>query len=199
MDVSRILLLPIDLQQAFDAPPWPPRWNSALDEKGLTLLRHWRRHKAPLLHVRHDSTEPNSTLRPDQPGNAFRPGYGPQNAEPMIAKSVNSCFIGTDLDLRLRRLGIDTIAAFGISTDMCVSTTVRHGANLGYRMILIEDACDCFALEDHDGKLIPAEAIHAAHVASLAYDFCTVMTVNEILGRSPLSEGSGAGRNELRQ
>ena len=199
MDVSRILLLPIDLQQAFDAPPWPQRWNRALDEKGLILLRHWRRHKAPLLHVRHDSVEPGSTLRPGRPGNAFRPGYGPEDDEPMIAKSVNSSFIGTDLDLRLRRLGIDTIAAFGISTDMCVSTTVRHGANLGYRMILIEDACDCFALKDRDGKPIAAEAVHAAHVASLAYDFCTVMTVDEILGGSPLGEGSGASRNELRQ
>lgn len=180
MDVSRILLLPIDLQQAFDAPPWPRRWNTAVDTNGKALLRHWRRQKAPLLHVRHDSVEPRSTLRPGLSGHAFRDGFGPAADEEMIAKSVNSSFIGTDLDLRLRRLGIDTIAAFGISTDMCVSTTVRHGANLGYRMILIEDACDCFDLKDRDGNLIAAESVHAAHVASLAYDFCAVTTVAAI-------------------
>lgn len=180
MDVSRTLLLPIDMQQAFDAPPWPRRWNRAIDEKGRTLLGHWRRHGAPLLHVRHDSVEPGSTLGPGLAGNAFRPGFGPEGDEPMISKCVNSSFIGTDLDLRLRRQGIDTIAVFGISTDMCVSTTVRHGANLGYKMVLIEDACDCFNLKGPDGAIIPAEAIHAAHVASLAYDFCAVTTVAEI-------------------
>lgn len=180
MDIDRTLLLPIDLQRAFDGASWPRRWNTRLNEKGQSLLAHWRKRKAPIIHVRHDSVEPQSTLRPDQPGNAFLPGFAPAADEAMITKSVNSSFIGTDLDLRLRRQGIDTIAAFGISTDMCVSTTVRHGANLGYRMILIEDACDCFNLKGPDGAIIPAEAIHAAHVASLAYDFCAVTTVAEI-------------------
>lgn len=180
MDVSRIVLLSIDLQRAFDHAPWPRRWNAKINEKGQALLAHWRAGQAPLLHVRHDSVDPRSTLRPGLPGNDFLPGFGPAGDEDVIAKSVNSSFIGTDLDLRLRRLGIDTIAAFGISTDMCVSTTVRHGANLGYRMILIEDACDCFDLIGVDGAVIPAETIHAAHVASLAYDFCKVATVDEI-------------------
>jgi nicotinamidase-related amidase len=180
MDVSRILLLPIDLQRAFHQAPWPRRWNTKMSEKGQALLGFWREKKAPLLHVRHDSVEPQSTLRPGLPGNDFLPGFGPVAGEAMITKSVNSSFIGTDLDIRLRRLGIDTIAAFGISTDMCVSTTVRHGANLGYRMILIEDACDCFDLKGRDGAIIPAETIHAAHVASLTYDFCTVTSVDEI-------------------
>lgn len=177
MDVSRILLLPIDLQRAFDEAPWPRRWNTKIKENGQALLSFWRERKAPLLHVRHDSVEPQSTLGRGLPGNDFMPGFAPLADEEMIAKSVNSSFIGTDLDLRLRRQGIDTIAAFGISTDMCVSTTVRHGANLGYRMILVEDACDCFDLEGSDGAVIKAETIHAAHVASLAYDFCKVTTV----------------------
>lgn len=180
MDVSKILLLPIDLQRAFDGAPWPRRWNTTISAKGQQVLAHWRRRQAPLLHVRHDSVEPRSTLRPGLPGNDFLPGFGPAAGEDVISKSVNSSFIGTDLDLRLRRLGIDTIAAFGISTDMCVSTTIRHGANLGYKMILIEDACDCFDLTGRDGTIIPAETIHAAHVASLAYDFCTVTTVREL-------------------
>ena len=93
--------------------------------------------RRPIIHVRHDSIEPGSTLTPGTPGNAFRPGFGPMGDEPLITKSVNSAFIGTDLDLRLKRLGAKHVVAFGISTDQCVSTTIRTGANMGWDMILV--------------------------------------------------------------
>ncbi|WP_173509666.1 isochorismatase family protein [Sinorhizobium psoraleae] len=175
------VLLPIDMQQAFDAAPWPPRWNDRVDENGLALLAAWRAAKRPIIHVRHDSVEEGSTLRPDRPGNAFRAGFGPKGEEPLVTKSVNAAFIGTDLDLRLRRLGANTVVLFGISTDMCVSTSVRVGANMGYRMILVEDACDCFDLPDGAGGVVPARDIHRAHVATLRAEFASVVTTGELL------------------
>jgi len=180
-DLTNAVLLPIDMQKAFDEPSWPRRWNEAVDARGLLLLGTWRTAKMPVIHVRHDSVEPGSTLAPDRPGNAFREGFGPQGDEPLVTKSVNSAFIGTDLDLRLRRLGATTVVVFGISTDMCVSTTVRMGANLGYRMVLAEDACDCFDLPDGRGGTIPAETIHAAHVATLGFEFAKVVTTRELV------------------
>ncbi|MXQ10297.1 cysteine hydrolase family protein [Microvirga makkahensis] len=180
-DLLNAVLLPIDMQKAFDDPSWPRRWNGAVDANGLSLLGAWRAAKMPVIHVRHDSVEPGSTLAPGRPGNAFRDGFGPQGDEPLVAKSVNSAFIGTDLEQRLRRLGTDTIFAYGISTDMCVSTTVRMGANLGYRMILVEDACDCFDLPDGRGGTIPAEVIHAAHVATLGFEFARVVTTRDLV------------------
>jgi nicotinamidase-related amidase len=176
-------LLAIDMQRAFDLPAWPGRWNSELDRNGLALLAAWRKVGWPIFHVRHDSVEPASTLRPGEPGNAFRDGFGPQGDEQLIVKSVNAAFIGTDLDLRLRRLGITTLVAFGVSTDMCVSTTVRVGANFGYRMILVQDACDCFDLPDGQGGAISAATIHAAHIATLAYEFATVTTTADLIAR----------------
>ncbi len=136
----------------------------------------------PIIHVRHDSVQPGSTFAPGEPGNRFRPGFAPQDAEPLVTKSVNSAFIGTDLDLRLRRLGARHVVVFGMVTDMCVSTTIRTGANIGWDMILVPDACDCFALPDGRGGTIPAEQIHAAHVATLAYEFCRTMLVAELAG-----------------
>ncbi|WP_119300937.1 cysteine hydrolase family protein [Dongia deserti] len=173
-------LLPIDMQQAFDTPPWPRRWNRALDRNGLALLALWRRSDWPIVHVRHDSIEPNSTLRPGLPGHAYRDGFAPQGKEALVCKSVNAAFIGTDLELRLRRLGIETVVAFGVSTDICVSTTTRVGANLGFRMIVVDDACDCFDLPDPRGGTIAAETIHAAHLATLGFEFATVTTTEEI-------------------
>lgn len=172
---ANAVLLPIDMQQAFDHAPWPRRWNRNLDRNGLALLAAWRAAGRPVIHVRHDSVQEGSTLRPGQPGNAHRPGFEPAAGEALVTKSVNAAFIGTDLDLRLRRLGADTIVAFGVSTDMCVSTTARVGANLGYRVIVVGDACDCFDLPDGEGGTIPAETVHRTHLATLGFEFATVV------------------------
>ncbi len=175
------VLLPIDMQQAFDSGPWPRRWNEAVDENGLALLAAWRASGRPVIHVRHDSVMPGSTLSLGAPGNGFRPGFGPMGDEALVTKGVNAAFIGTDLDLRLRRLGVETVVAFGISTDMCVSTSVRVGANLGYRMILVEDACDCFDQPDGEGGVISAREIHRAHVATLRAEFAEVLSTAKLV------------------
>lgn len=181
INLDRAVLLPIDMQQAFDDPGWPRRWNQYVDANGLALIRHWRDSGRPIIHVRHDSVVEGGTLHPDGPGNQFRPGFGPVGDEALVSKSVNSAFIGTDLDLRLRRLGVRHVIAFGISTDMCVSTTIRTGANMGWDMVLVDDASDCFDLPDGNGGIIPAEAIQAAHVATLGFEFCRVMKTKELL------------------
>ena len=182
LDLSRAVLLPVDMQQAFDAPPWPRRWNQQVDSNGQALLAAWRSAGRPIIHVRHDSVQPGSSLAPGSPGNLFRPGFEPLPAEPLVTKSVNSAFIGTDLDLRLRRLGAITVVVFGISTDMCVSTTIRTGANMGWDMVLVPEACDCFDLPDGHGGMISAEDVQRAHVATLAFEFCRTASIAELGG-----------------
>ncbi len=178
---AKTVLLPIDMQMAFDAPPWPRRGQPECDANGLALIAAWRAKGWPIIHVQHDSVVPNSTLGPASPGNAFRPGFGPQDGEALVSKSVNASFIGTDLDLRLRRMGAEAIVTFGISTDMCVSTTVRVGANMGWKMIVAGDACACFDLKDQNGETIPAEMMQRAHLATLATEFAEVMDTKAII------------------
>jgi len=182
VDLDRAVLLPVDMQQAFDDGTWPRRWNEAVDANGLALVAAWRTAGRPIIHVRHDSISPGSTLAAGTPGNDFRPGFGPVGDEPLISKGVNSAFIGTDLDLRLKRLGARHVIVFGITTDMCVSTTIRTGANLGWDMIMVPDACDCFDLPDGKGGTIRAEDSHAAHVATLAFEFCRTFSTSELVG-----------------
>jgi nicotinamidase-related amidase len=181
IDLDGAVLVFVDYQVAFDTPPWPRRWNMDVGSNASLVLSAFRRMRIPIIHVRHDSVEIGSTLRAGQPGNAFRPGLGPEGDEQVVSKSVNSAFIGTDLDLRLRRMDAQTVFVSGISTDMCVSTTVRVGANLGWKMVLIGGACDCFDLPDARGELIPAETVHAVHLATLAHEFCKVVTTEQIL------------------
>ena len=181
MDWDRAVLLPIDMQRGFDIGQWPRRWNDQADANGLALLKKWREARRPIIHVRHDSVVEGSTLNPDSPGNQFRRGFEPLAGEPLVSKSVNSAFIGTDLDLRLRRLGARHVVTFGISTDMCVSTTVRTGSNMGWDMVLVEDACDCFDLPDGKGGTISAQAVQAAHVATLGFEFCRVVATKDLV------------------
>lgn len=175
---SRSILIPIDVQAAFDLPASS---NPRMEANGLRLLSAWRAAGLPLAHVRHDSVMPGSRLAPGTPGNALRPGFEPHGAEPLVAKSVNAAFIGTDLDLRLRRLGIDQVVLFGLTTDMCVSTTARVAANLGYRTVVVGDATACFELVDAEGRTITAAELHRAHLATLHAEFATVVSTHDVL------------------
>ena len=180
LDLSNAVLLPIDMQQGFDDPDGPRRWNKDVDANGLSLLAAWRGAGRPIIHVRHDSVKPGSPFAPGLPGNALRPGFEPLPGEPLIAKSVNSAFIGTDLDLRLKRLGARHVVVFGLVTDMCVSTTIRTGANLGWDMIMVPDACDCFDLPDGKGGIVSAEEVQRAHVATLAFEFARIFSTRQL-------------------
>jgi nicotinamidase-related amidase len=140
MSVCRhLVLIAIDMQGAFDMPGRPRRWNESLDSNGLELLAAWRARCLPIIHVRNDDPNPRSWFHANHPGYAFRPGFEPPPGEGVVVKSVNSAFIGTDLELRLKRLDAGGIVLFGMRTDMCVSSTARTGPisagkSLSFRM-----------------------------------------------------------------
>ncbi len=174
--------LVIDMQEAFWLPAAPPL-HADPEGPALRLLAGWRARGGRVIHVRHDLIEPGSELASSRPGHALRRGFEPRTDEPLVTKSVNSAWIGTDLDLRLRRLGATTVVACGLTSDRCVSTTVRMGANLGYRMIVAEDACAAFDEPGLDGGVLPGSLVHAVQMATLANEFADVVKVEAILSR----------------
>jgi nicotinamidase-related amidase len=183
----RTVLLPIDVQQGFAGPTWDRRSNPDMEVNGRRLLAAWRETGWPLIHVRHDSIHPESTLHPSHPGNAFRHGFEPHYGEPVVGKSVNAAFIGTDLELRLRRLDVTTVVLFGLWTDMCVSTTARVASNLGFRTILVSDASACGELLDADGSVIAAKDVQRAHLATLRTEFAEVVDTNAVIAALPVA------------
>ena len=70
--MEKIALLIIDVQKGFDEPVWGTRNNPSAEANIALLLSEWRRRNQPVIHIRHCSTEPNSPLRPESPGNAFK-------------------------------------------------------------------------------------------------------------------------------
>lgn len=177
-------LLLIDIQRGFeDAAYWGPRNNPRLEENVAALLAAWRATGRPVIHVRHMSTTPGSPLRPGQPGNDFMEAASPLGDEPIVEKSVNSAFIGTDLEERLRGAGIGSLVVAGLTTNHCVSTTTRMAGNLGFDTWLVGDATASFDRRGPDGMLHPAEQVHAVSLASLHEEFATVVDTAEVLER----------------
>lgn len=174
-------LVAIDVQQGFDSTSWGRRNNPQMEENGRALIAAWRATGRPLIHTRHDSRSPGSPLAPEHSGNHFKSGFEPLAGELVVPKNVNSAFIGTDLEAWLRRAGIAQLVLFGIATDMCVSTTARMGANLGFEVIVAADACHTWDQSGHDGRWIDADTIHRANLATLHTEFARVVTAGDLL------------------
>jgi nicotinamidase-related amidase len=182
-------LLFIDVQQAIDDAKWSrygPRNNPAAESNMKLLLDAWRRRRLPVYHVRHDSLEPDSPYRPGQPGHDFKPEVAPASGETVIAKRTNSAFIGTDLEAMLRERGHTILTVCGVITNNSVEATVRMAGNLGFTVYLAEDACFTFARPDWEGRLCPAELVHALSLANLHSEYCTVLTTQQALTRLQL-------------
>lgn len=173
-------LLLIDVQQGLDDPKWGRRNNPHAEANMARLLALWRGARLPVIHVQHCSTEPDSPLRPERPGWAFKAEVTPLESEPIFQKTVNSAFIGTELEPYLREQGIDALVIVGLTTDHCVSTTTRMAGNLGFATWLVADATATFDRMGPDGQAHRAEAIHAVHLASLNGEFCTVVTTDTL-------------------
>ncbi len=178
------VLLIIDLQKAIDDPAWAacgPRNNPGAEQNIERLLHAWRESHLPVWHVRHDSTSPGSTYRPGQPGNDFKAEAQPIEGEPVIAKQTPCAFAGTDLELRLQAAGITSLVVAGVITNNSVEATVRMPGCLGFDVYLVEDACFTFARKDWNGRLWSAEDVHALSLANVNEEYCTVVTVENVL------------------
>jgi nicotinamidase-related amidase len=174
-------LLVVDVQQGFDDPFWGRRNNPDAETQIAVLLAAWRRTQRPVIHVQHMSTSLTSPLRPGQPGNAIKPTACPLPDEPVITKQVNSAFIGTDLEDRLGRLGVETLVIVGLTTNHCISTTARMAGNFGFTTYVLSDATATFDRVGPDGMLYRAEDIHAISLASLHDEFATVISTATLL------------------
>jgi len=89
--------------------------------------------------------------------------YGPQpiEGELVIEKTRYSGFLGTDLDARLKALGVDTLVVGGVTTECCVDSTVRDAFNLDYHVFVAADACAAYEADIHAASL-KAMALNSA-------------------------------------
>ncbi len=174
-------LLVIDVQNAIDHPSWGVRNNPGAEKNIAALLEAWRATGRPIYHIRHDSKEPGSHYRPDQPGNDFKAEARPLPGEVVIPKRTNSAFIGTDLEVRLRTAGENVLVVTGVITNNSVEATVRMAGNLGFDTFLAEDAVFTFGRKDWNGTPRTADEVHAMSLANLDGEYCAVTRTRDVL------------------
>lgn len=179
--MNNAVLVIIDVQKGFDHPRWGKRNNPEAEANIALLLAAWRDAGWPVVHVRHDSVEPDSPLRPLQPGNQFKSEAEPRVGERIESKQVNSALIGTSLEAYLRQNHLETVVLVGLTTDHCVSTSARMAGNLGFSPIVIADATATFNRVSYDGQEFSAETVHACALASLHGEFAKVMNTADLL------------------
>lgn len=174
-------LILIDVQMGFDDRTWGPRNNPEAERNIARLLGAWRASSRPVIHIHHDSLSPTGSFRPGTPGGEPKPEAAPLAGEPVLRKVVNSAFIGTDLEARLRAAGIGTLVVVGLTTPHCVSTTTRMAGNLGFAAYVVCDATAAFDRPALDGRNRPAEEVHLAALSDLEGEFAHVVDTEEVL------------------
>jgi nicotinamidase-related amidase len=152
----------------------------AAGKNAANAINRFRERKLPIFHVRHLSVRPGATFfLPGTPGAEIHPSVVPAAGETVIEKNFPNSFRNTDLEKRLKESGVKNLVIAGMMTHMCVDASVRHAADLGYKVTLLGDACATRA-QSYGGETVPARQVHAAFLAALNGFYAKVVQTHEL-------------------
>jgi nicotinamidase-related amidase len=160
---EKTALVVIDLQSgiANSSRPCSPYTCGQVVQNASNLINKFTEKGAFVVLVRVSSIDGKDMVKPntDSKTNPMQYPEGWDSLVPEIANTKNAhiitkrqwgAFYGTDLDLQLRRRGIDTIVLCGISTSIGVDTTAREAYQHGYNQIFVEDTMTASTKEEHE-------------------------------------------------
>jgi nicotinamidase-related amidase len=149
-------------------------------QKAYQLLQCFREHNGFHVHIQHISKEPDATffISGDR-GTDIHDSVAHFEGEPIVYKHEPNSFLNTNLLELLRSWEVDRVVICGMMTHMCVDATTRAASDLGFDVIVAEDACATRDLE-YGGTVVPADHVHKAFLAALE-SYGRVMKTEEIL------------------
>jgi nicotinamidase-related amidase len=150
--------------------------------KAAKLLAAFRGKKLPVFHVQHLSVRPGATFfLPNTKGAEIHETVRPLAGETLIQKNFPNAFRETKLLEQLRAAKIDKLVIAGMMTHMCVDTSTRAAADLGFACSLVHDACATKELA-FNGTKVAAEQVQLSYMAGLNGAFAKVQSADELCG-----------------
>ena len=149
-------------------------------QKAYMILQCFRESGNPHVHIQHISLEPDATffISGDR-GTDIHDSVAHFEGEPIVYKHEPNAFLNTNLLELLQGWEIERVVITGMMTHMCVDATARAASDLGFQVIVAEDACATRDLKYGD-TTIPADLVHKSFLAALK-SYGRVMKSEEIL------------------
>lgn len=179
--MTRTALLVIDCQMEFArrSAAGIPRSNGDAEAQIAMALALFRARGLPVVHTHHDDPKPKSGFRLGTAGGVVMLCAAPLEHEPVFVKHGSSAFIGTGLEAYLRGAGITRLVIIGAAVNYCVASTLRMAVNLGFKVLLPQDAVFGFGVTGPDGVAHSPETVLSVTLATLA-DFARVTKTNAL-------------------
>jgi len=180
--MSKRALVLIDLQNDyFPGGKWPLVGIESAADNAAKLLAAARAAGDLVVHIRHEfPTADAPFFVPGSVGAKIHSKVGNLESESVVVKHHINSFRETDLKEILDRHGIEEVMICGAMSHMCVDAGVRAATDLGYRCVVVHDAC---ATRDQEfsGRIVPAAEVHAAFMAALQFGYAKLVSTQDYL------------------
>jgi nicotinamidase-related amidase len=152
---------------------------AAAAQQAGELLARFRRLRSPTFHIQHIARRAGATFfLPDTPGVEIHPAVQPLPGELVIAKAYPNSFRDTPLLAQVQAAGLGEVVICGAMSHMCIDATTRAAADLGFRCVVVHDACATRDLV-FKNQVIPAAQVHGAFMAALSPLYARVLSLAE--------------------
>jgi len=200
IDPSTTALIVVDMENDFVAPGAPleqpagramlPQLQRALAccrENGIPVIYTTHAHRAGgydqglLVHA--PSIGRGEALVDGSPGVAIFPEVAPRDGEIVISKHRFSAFYGTDLEIILRGLGVNSVVITGVTTENCCHATARDAFFRDFQVVFLSDATATGDYPDLGYGSLSADEVHRTTLVILARDTADVITTETFIDR----------------
>ncbi|MNH55761.1 Streptothricin hydrolase [compost metagenome] len=181
--MAKRALIVVDLQQEYQSQGKLPL--AGINEavaNARRLLDAARARDELIIHIRHETPGGSGDV-PFAPGTFAVEIIGevaPMESETVLTKHYPNSFRDTELKAHLDRAEVTEVVIVGAMSNMCIDATARAAFDFGYEVTVVHDACAAMGLS-FDGRDVPAEQVHAAFMAALAFAYGRVIPTSDLL------------------
>ncbi|WP_311270702.1 cysteine hydrolase family protein [Sphingobium sp. WCS2017Hpa-17] len=176
--MSKQAIIVVDLQNEYlPSGKLPLSGIEAATAHAARVIAAARARQALIIHIRHEIPDPAAPIfATGSAGVEIIADVAPLESEAVVVKQHPNSFRDTGLQSLLNEHGILSVVIVGAMSHMCIEATARAGADLGYQVTVQHDAAATRDLDFGDVS-VPAQQVHAASMAALAFSYAQVISV----------------------